>query len=109
MPAQERRRLRLSPPLRLAAAQNGSHRKSRDIRLRASNRASACLRQDYCSQGGSPLGETKSCVTKGGQFFGNISQVPRSQKLAFFHIDCAPRFRGSAQQIRLTAKKRWDL
>ena len=55
------------------------------------------------------LGKTKLRITKGGQFFRNVPDVPRREELTFFNIDCATGRRSGAKQIRLPAEKRRDL
>src|SRR5262245_17035184 len=55
---------------------------------------------------GTALGETEFLISEGNQLLGDIAHVPWREKLTFFYVHSAPRFRGGAQQIRLAAKKR---
>ena len=55
------------------------------------------------------LGETELLIAKRNQFLGDISHIPRREKLTFLDVDSAPRFRSGAQQIGLPAKKRRNL
>ena len=53
--------------------------------------------------------ETEFWIAEGDELVGNISNIPWREKLAFFNIKHATRFRGSAQKVGLPAQKCWDL
>ena len=59
--------------------------------------------QSVIAKGGAPVAEQNSIIAGAGDFIGHILHIPRRQKLAFFHVDCAACFSRRQKQIGLPA------
>src|SRR5947207_7953307 len=54
----------------------------------------------------SAFSEAERGVAKSEQFFGNVSHIPRGEKLTFLYVDGPAGFSSRAQQVGLPTKKR---